>query len=77
MLSIEALSAGYGEVRVLRDVNLEVGVGEVVALLGANGAGKTTLLRTALGILSPLAGRIVFDGEVLNDLPVHGIVERG
>jgi branched-chain amino acid transport system ATP-binding protein len=77
MLSIEGVAAGYGEVRVLRDVTLEVGAGEVVALLGANGAGKTTLLRAALGLLSPSAGRVVLDGEILNDMPVHGVVERG
>jgi branched-chain amino acid transport system ATP-binding protein len=77
MFSIESLAAGYGEVRVLHDVSLDVGGGEVVTLLGANGAGKTTLLRTASGLLSAEAGRIVLNGDVLNGLPAHVIAERG
>jgi branched-chain amino acid transport system ATP-binding protein len=77
MLSIEGLTTGYGEIRVLQDVSLDVGDGEAVTLLGANGAGKTTLLRAAVGLLPVSAGRVVLDGEVLNDLPVHRIVERG
>jgi branched-chain amino acid transport system ATP-binding protein len=77
MLSINGLAAGYGEIRVLHDVSIEVGAGEIVAVLGANGAGKTTLLRAALGLLAPSAGRIVLNGEILNDVPTHQIVERG
>jgi branched-chain amino acid transport system ATP-binding protein len=77
MFSIESLAAGYGEVRVLHDASLDVGGGEVVTLLGANGAGKTTLLRTASGLLSAEAGRIVLNGDVLNGLPAHVIAERG
>jgi branched-chain amino acid transport system ATP-binding protein len=77
MLSIEGLVAGYGEVRVLHDVCLEVNAGQVVTLLGANGAGKTTLLRTTTGLLAAGSGRIVLNGETLNGMPAHEIVERG
>jgi branched-chain amino acid transport system ATP-binding protein len=77
MLSIERVAAGYGEIRVLHDVSLEVAAGQVVALLGANGAGKTTLLRAAVGLLDPSAGRIVLNGNLLNRVPAHEIVQRG
>ena len=52
LLEAAGLSAGYGKIRVLRDIDLSVGAGEVVALLGPNGAGKTTLLRARLGSLA-------------------------
>jgi branched-chain amino acid transport system ATP-binding protein len=62
VLSIENLSAGYDQAAVIRDVDLRVGPGEVVALLGPNGAGKTTTLRAISGIVKPMSGRIVLDG---------------
>ncbi|MBB3051585.1 branched-chain amino acid transport system ATP-binding protein [Prauserella isguenensis] len=62
MLTLEKLSAGYGRMRILHEVDLHVGAGELVALVGANGAGKTTTLRSICGQLPPQAGRIVFDG---------------
>ena len=77
MLSIEHLAAGYGEIRVLHDVSLDIAAGQVVALLGANGAGKTTLLRAAVGLLHASAGRIVLNGNLLNRVPAHEIVQRG
>ncbi|MBL8661572.1 MAG: ABC transporter ATP-binding protein [Candidatus Odyssella sp.] len=77
MLRIEDLAAGYGDVRVLRGVVLDVGARETVSLLGANGAGKSTLLRAAMGIVRSSGGRIVFKGEPLTGLPANAIVERG
>jgi branched-chain amino acid transport system ATP-binding protein len=62
VLSLEGLSAGYEGAAVLRELDLHVAAGEVVALLGANGAGKTTTLRAISGIVHPLAGRILFEG---------------
>jgi ABC-type branched-subunit amino acid transport system ATPase component len=62
LLSIEEMSAGYDEAAVVRGLDLTVGPGEVVALLGANGAGKTTTLRAISGLVHPMSGRIVFDG---------------
>ena len=65
MLAIEALTTGYDGAPVLRNLDLDVGAGEVVALLGPNGAGKTTTLRAISGIVHPLAGRIRLAGEDL------------
>ena len=62
VLSLDGLTAGYEEAAVIRDLDLTVGEGEVVALLGANGAGKTTTLRTISGIVHPMGGRIEFAG---------------
>lgn len=65
MLEIAGLSAGYGAALVLHGVNLTVGSGEMVALVGANGAGKTTLLKTISGLVMPRAGRLTIGGEPL------------
>jgi branched-chain amino acid transport system ATP-binding protein len=65
VLALEGLTAGYDEAAVLRDVDLNVAAGEIVALLGANGAGKTTTLRAVSGIVKPMAGRVVFAGRDL------------
>lgn len=68
----ESLSAGYRKRKsvttVLRDVNLELHVGELVSLLGANGAGKSTLIRTICGLQPPLAGKVVIGGENVSRL---------
>ena len=64
-LEIEGLTAGYDQAAVIRDVSVTVGAGEVVALLGANGAGKTTTLRVISGIVKPIAGRVLLDGDDL------------
>jgi urea transport system ATP-binding protein len=63
MLTIEKLSVAYGETLILRDVDLTVGPGELVCLMGRNGVGKTTLLRSIMGLLRPRAGRIEFQGQ--------------
>jgi len=65
VLDVEGLTAGYDGAPVLRDVDLYVGPGEVVALLGPNGAGKTTTLRTISGLVHPMAGSIRLAGEDL------------
>jgi branched-chain amino acid transport system ATP-binding protein len=65
VLALEGLTAGYDDAAVVRDVDVTVGPGEVVALLGANGAGKTTTLRAVSGLLKPMQGRVVFGGEDL------------
>jgi branched-chain amino acid transport system ATP-binding protein len=65
MLRCEALSVDYGPVRAVRDVTLNVGQGECVALLGANGAGKTTLLRTISGLVRPATGAVLLEGQPL------------
>jgi branched-chain amino acid transport system ATP-binding protein len=65
VLTLDGLTAGYDEAAVIRDLELSVRAGEVVALLGANGAGKTTTLRVISGLVKPLAGRVLLDGEDL------------
>jgi len=65
VLAVETLTAGYDEAAVIRDVDLTVAAGEVVALLGANGAGKTTTLRVVSGLVRPMAGRVLFGGDDL------------
>jgi len=77
MLSIENLSAAYGSVQVLWDVNLDVRDGEVVALIGSNGAGKTTLLSTISGLMQPRAGAIRFADSDITHCSSDQIVERG
>ena len=62
VLSIENLTAGYDHAAVIRDIDLTIAAGEVVAMLGANGAGKTTTLRVVSGLLKPMAGRVTFAG---------------
>ena len=63
MLELENITAGYGDTVVLRDVSLSVPDSKVVALLGPNGAGKTTLLRVASGLIKPMSGRVILNGE--------------
>ena len=65
ILALEQLTAGYDRAAVIRDLDLTVGAGEVVALLGANGAGKTTTLRAVSGLVHPLDGVIRFQGRDL------------
>jgi branched-chain amino acid transport system ATP-binding protein len=65
LLAIEGLTAGYDRAAVIRELDLTVGPGEVVALLGANGAGKTTTLRVISGLVRPMSGRVTFDGQDL------------
>lgn len=76
-LELTGLEAGYGEVQVLWGVSLAVQAGRLTTLVGANGAGKTTTLRTAMGILRPYAGRVVFQGEEVTRLTPHAKAERG
>jgi benzaldehyde dehydrogenase (NAD) len=74
-LSIRGLTAGYGAIRVLENVDLEVPQGEITVVVGPNGAGKTTLLRALSGLL-PRAGSVTFDGAPLPESP-SAIVARG
>jgi branched-chain amino acid transport system ATP-binding protein len=77
ILKIQNLQAGYGEIRVLKGVDLSVQLGEIVTLIGANGAGKTTTLRVISGILKKMSGEIQFQGESVDHLPPHRIVKKG
>lgn len=77
MLRIENVSAGYGSIRVLHQINLHVNEGEIVCLIGSNGVGKTTTLKTISGLLRPEEGRIYFRNRDISRTPPHKIVEMG
>ncbi|MCW2912169.1 MAG: Amino acid/amide transporter ATP-binding protein 2, family [Actinomycetia bacterium] len=77
MLTVENLSAWYGEAQVLRDVSLQVAEGEIVTLVGRNGAGKTTLLRSVMGLHSRAEGAVGFRGDDVTKLVTHKRVRRG
>jgi len=77
MLEICNVDTFYGKVQALWDISLTVGEAEIVALIGANGAGKTTLLNTISGLLQPASGTIEFDGQRIDGLPPHKIVDMG
>lgn len=77
MLEVRGMTAGYGKRVILRDVDLTVGPGEVLCVLGANGVGKSTLLRTVAGLVSPLAGSVTFGGADITSTPPHTRVSKG
>jgi branched-chain amino acid transport system ATP-binding protein len=77
MLEIRDLRAGYGQVQVLHGVDLDVGEGEIVALLGSNGAGKSTLNNNVSGIFRPFGGRIRLDGEDVTAAASERMVDLG
>jgi branched-chain amino acid transport system ATP-binding protein len=76
-LSVESLSAWYGEARALTDVSLEVAPGEVVTLVGRNGAGKTTLLRSVMGLHRQFQGRVRVDGVDVSSRPADARARAG
>jgi branched-chain amino acid transport system ATP-binding protein len=77
MLRVTNLEAGYGKLRVLKNVSLHVAGGEIVILLGANGSGKTTLLKAVSGILRPQGGQVLFDRQDIGGAPMERVVELG
>ena len=77
LLELRGVSSGYGDLRVLHQISLTVAPGEVVALMGSNGAGKTTTLKTIVGLLKPMEGSIVFDGQDIGRTPPEELVGRG
>jgi branched-chain amino acid transport system ATP-binding protein len=77
MLEVKNLNVSYGVTPILRDVSFNIRQGEIVALLGSNGAGKTTLVNTVMGMLKPVSGEIVFQGEHIDSMSPHEIVRRG
>jgi branched-chain amino acid transport system ATP-binding protein len=77
MLKLTNVNTYYGRIRALQGVDLEVGRGEIVTLIGANGAGKTTTLKTISGLLHPREGSVWFDGQDISNTPAHDLVKRG
>jgi branched-chain amino acid transport system ATP-binding protein len=77
LLSVRKLNAYYGPVQILHDIDLEVGAGQVVALVGANAAGKSTLLFSLAGLRTRCTGEIAVDGTRIDGLPTYGRVLHG
>jgi branched-chain amino acid transport system ATP-binding protein len=77
LLEVNGLNSYYGDSHILFDVSLRVDRNEVVALLGRNGAGKSTTLKSLMGVVTPRAGSIVFDGAEIAGKKSHGIAQAG
>ena len=77
LLELSGIDVAYGDLPALRGVDLVVEAGETLSVVGANGAGKTTMLRTISGLLRPRRGEVRFEGERIDRLPCHRVVERG
>jgi branched-chain amino acid transport system ATP-binding protein len=77
VLTLQNVAAGYGTFQALFDVSLDVQPGGAVAVIGPNGAGKTTLLRVISKLIEVAGGAIHMDGQTLNDVPAHRVIELG
>jgi branched-chain amino acid transport system ATP-binding protein len=77
LLRLEGINTYYGQMHILQSVNLEVGEGELVCLLGGNASGKSTTLKTILGVVPPRTGSITLRGEDVTRLPTAHRIERG
>ncbi len=77
MLRLENVHTHYGNIEALKGVNVEVGRGEIVTIIGANGAGKSTLLMTVCGSPKASAGRVLYDGQDISRLATYDIVKLG
>ena len=77
MLLLQGIHTSYGHIEAVKGIDLKINKGEIVCLIGSNGAGKSTTLMTISGILKPVKGRILFDGEEIHRLLPHKIVAKG
>lgn len=77
LLEVKNLDAGYGYLQILRSVSLNVDKGEYVCIVGPNGAGKSTTMKTIAGLISPMGGSIVFNGEDITGLATSKITKKG
>jgi branched-chain amino acid transport system ATP-binding protein len=77
LLEVKGLKVCYGGINAVKGIDLAVGAGELVTLIGANGAGKTTTLKALAGLLKPAAGRIYYNGDDITARPVHELVCAG
>ena len=77
VLSIRNVESFYGPIMAIRGVSLDVRPGQIVSILGANGAGKTTLLKTVSGVMDPDKGKITFDGDEIQGIEPHKVVQKG
>jgi len=77
MLELKSIESYYGKIQALKGITLEVPEGGIVAILGANGAGKSTTLKTISGLIQPLRGQILFQGQSIHKREPHQIVRLG
>ena len=77
LLDIEALDAGYGDLRILTDVDLAVADGEYIAVVGPNGAGKSTAMKSVFGLTTHMGGSIIFDGAPIHGVSTQDIIREG
>ena len=77
ILSVKNLKLNYGPIAAIKGIDLTVGEGQIVAILGANGAGKTSTLKVISGLLKPKDGEIIFDGKNIAGKPAHKIAQLG
>src|ERR1044071_4713231 len=76
-LELKGVDAGYGELQVLRGIDMYVKPGEIVALIGPNGAGKSTILKTIFGITKQTSGKVVFKDEDITGIRTYELLELG
>jgi branched-chain amino acid transport system ATP-binding protein len=77
ILTVQGLNAGYGRVRVLKEITMEIEQGEIVCLVGANGAGKSTLLKVISGIIPATEGKVTFNGQEITNCKPDYVVREG
>lgn len=77
MIEVRALTAGYGPVTVLRDLNFRAEPGQITCVMGRNGAGKTTLMKAIMGLVPASAGQVLLDGQDVTKLPAHRVPLQG
>jgi len=77
MLKITGLDAGYGKIKILHKVGIEINDGEIVSIIGPNGAGKSTLLKSIFGLVGHRKGKIIFKGKDLSKTSTSNIVRKG
>ena len=77
LLRLDGINTYYGQMHILQDAELRVGVGELVCLLGGNASGKSTTLKTVLGIVRPRTGTVTFDGEDVTERPTSYRIGKG
>ncbi|MEO5833903.1 MAG: ABC transporter ATP-binding protein [Nakamurella sp.] len=77
LLEVDDIEVRYGAIKAIKGISFDVDEGEIVALLGANGAGKTTTQKTVSGMLRPSAGEVRFDGQRIDGIPAHELINLG